>query len=68
MVAISPILIASYLLAASNDSTGGRGVTRRIGTRGAAAASGRGEGTGRGTDTDKIISKQTKKYGIVDRH
>ena len=36
MVAISPILIASYLLTASNDSTGGRGVTRRIGTRGAA--------------------------------
>jgi len=53
MVAISPILIASYLLAASNDSTGGRGVTRRIGTRGAAAASGRGEGTGRGTDTGR---------------
>ena len=53
MVAISPILIASYLLAASNDSTGGRGVTRRIGSRGAAAASGRGEGTGRGTDTGR---------------
>ena len=51
MVAISPILIASYLLAASNDSNGGRGVTRRIGTRGAATSSGRGGGTGRGTDT-----------------
>jgi len=54
MVAISPILIASYLLATSNNSNGGRGQTRRSGAgagRGRGAATSSGRGGGRGTDT-----------------